>query len=96
MTDLVWSPRAVEDLLSIRSDIDRESPHYGALVAHRIAVAAVERLRVFPESGHIVPEIGDPMVREVVWRDYRVIYRVGETSVQIVTVLRGTRLPVRD
>ena len=64
---------------------------YAGLVVQRI-VAAVERLRAFPESGRIVPERSDPAIREVVVRPYRVVYRVRPGLVEIATVFRASRL----
>lgn len=58
---------------------------YADLVVGRI-VAAVERLRSFPESGRSVPERNAPGVREIVVRPYREVYRVGAGAVEIVTV----------
>jgi plasmid stabilization system protein ParE len=37
---------------------------------------AVERIGEFPESGRIVPEIGERTVREIVLGNYRIIYRL--------------------
>lgn len=91
MTEVVWSPQAISDVESIRDYISRDSPHFGALVARHI-VDAVERLREFPESGRIVPEFREPTLREVLWRNYRVVYRSSPTAVEIVTVFHGARL----
>ena len=91
MTDVVWSPEALRDLEAIRDYIARDSAAYADLVVRRI-VAAVERLRVFPESGRVVPERSDPSIREVIVRPYRVVYRLHDGSVQIVTVFRASRL----
>ena len=91
MAEIVWSPQSVEDVESIRDYITRDSPHFAALVAQRI-VDAVEHLGRFPESGRIVPEFGDPKLREVLWRNYRIVYRSSPTVVEIVTVFHGARL----
>ena len=91
MTDIRWSPQAVADVEAVRDFISRDSPTYGALVAARI-VAAVERLALFPESGRIVPEFRDPALREVVWGNYRIVYRCRPGSVEIATVFHGARL----
>jgi len=60
------------------------------LVVERI-IAAVERLRAFPESGRIVPERSDPQIREVIVRPYRVVYRYRQGEVEIATVFRASR-----
>jgi len=55
-------------------------------------VAAVERLRDFPESGRVVPELGEPRVREVIHGAYRIIYETHSPDrVEILTVFRGSR-----
>jgi toxin ParE1/3/4 len=52
-----------------------------------------DRLESFPESGRVVPEIGLPEFREVVYRRaYRVIYRIEKTRVSILTVRNFAQL----
>ena len=91
MIALFWSPQSLDDLESIRAYIAQDSPVYADLVVRRL-VAAVERLRVFPESGRIVPERNDPVIREILARPYRVVYRVQPGKVEIVMVFRASRL----
>jgi plasmid stabilization system protein ParE len=57
----------------------------------RRVVAAVERLRAFPESGRVVPERAAPDIREVIVGRYRVVYRRKSGAVEIATVFRGSR-----
>jgi addiction module RelE/StbE family toxin len=90
VTDLVWSPESLRDLESLRTYIAEDSPLYADLVVRRI-VAAVERLRTFPESGRIVPERNAPHIREVIVEPFRVVYRLGPDAVAIVTVFRASR-----
>ena len=66
MVEIVWSPRSIDDVESIRDYIGRDSPWYGALIAAEI-IQSVERLGRFPESGRVAPELGDPALREVLW-----------------------------
>ena len=89
--EIVWSAQAIEDVESIREYISRDSPHFGSLVAESI-VDAVERLRSFPESGRVVPEFGEPTLREVLWRNYRIVYRLSPKAAEIVTVFHEARL----
>ena len=91
MTALVWSPRAIADVESIRSYIAMDSPTYADLVVRRI-VASVERLATFPESGRMVPELGRSEIREVIVRPFRVVYRTRGGRVEIATVFHGARL----
>lgn len=90
MTELIWSPQALRDLEGIRAYIALDSPLYADLTVRRI-VAAVERLKAFPESGRIVPERNAPDIREVIVGRYRVVYRRQAGAVEIATVFRGSR-----
>jgi plasmid stabilization system protein ParE len=90
VTTVIWSPQAIRDVESVRIFIAQDSPTYADLVARRI-VAAVERLQSFPDSGRIVPERGDPEIREVIVPPYRIVYRLGSEAAEIVTVFRGSR-----
>lgn len=85
-----WSEQAVEDLTEIHRYIARNSPRYAAAVAGRV-VDAVDRLQAFPDIGRMVPELGDPTVREVIEGAYRIIYERRAEAVEILTVFRGTR-----
>ena len=91
MIPLLWSPQSLHDIESIRAYIAEDSPLYADLVVRRL-VAAVARLRAFPESGRIVPERNTPEIREVIVRPYRIVYRVRPGLVEIATVFRASRL----
>jgi plasmid stabilization system protein ParE len=48
-------------------------------------------LAAFPESGRIVPEIGDPALREVLYGSYRIVYELRDNRVEIATVAHTSR-----
>lgn len=92
---ITWSPLAVQRLRDIGlRDIatyiardDREAAkRWAAQVFDR-----VEQLADFPESGRIVPEIGRRDLRELILGHYRIIYRVHEDSVNVLSVHSGRR-----
>ena len=91
MAEVRWTPQAVEDLEAIADFICQDSPHYASLLAMDI-LAATERLADFPNSGRIAPEANDPTLREVILGSYRVVYRVKQQAVEILTVYHGARL----
>ena len=55
-------------------------------------LAVVERLTVFSYSGRIVPEVNNPAIREIILGSYRIVYRVKDEVVEILTVCHGARL----
>jgi toxin ParE1/3/4 len=72
VAEVYWSLQAISDVESIRDFVSRDSPSYGTLLAARI-IDSVERLGRFPESGRIVPEFQDATLREILWRNYRIV-----------------------
>lgn len=85
---LVWSPEAIEDIEAIAAYIERDSPWYARSVASKL-VETVESIPEYPELGRIVPEIGDPAIRERLIHRYRVVYRLDERHVLIAAVIHG-------
>jgi len=42
--------------------------------------------------GRIVPELDEPNIRELILRNYRIIYRILEKKIQIVRLFHGSRI----
>ena len=90
MARVVWSPQALADLAAIGDTLAREAPAYAQAFVDG-AFDAVARLDAFPHSGRAVPEIGDPDLREVVYRGYRVFHIVEDAEVRILSVVHSAR-----
>ena len=58
----------------------------------------VQRLENFPESGRYVPElIGRKDIRELVFKNYSIIYRIEKSTVYILTVRNYKQiLPINE
>ncbi|MFA7184372.1 MAG: type II toxin-antitoxin system RelE/ParE family toxin [Victivallales bacterium] len=58
----------------------------------------VRRLERFPESGRYVPELPDRKdIRELVFKNYRIIYKIEKSTVFILTVRNYKQiLPVEE
>lgn len=91
MVEVRWTPQAAEDLNSIVEFIARDSPQYARLLVVDI-FQAVDRIAAFPQSGRIVPELNDPIVREVILGNYRLVYRLKDASLELLTIYHGARL----
>lgn len=91
MRVVLWTKQAQADLAAIRAFISQDSPHYASVVVSSL-IAATDRLGPFPEAGRAVPEFEDPLVREVVRRPYRIVYRlVGTEEIHVLTVHHSSR-----
>jgi toxin ParE1/3/4 len=86
---LIWTDAALGDLEGIAAFIAQDSPHFAASTIDAIT-GAVEKVTEFPQLGRVVPEFGDPRLREVIWRDYRIVYPVGEGQVAVTAVVHGS------
>lgn len=60
------------------------------------AFESVDRLEMFPLSGRVVPEINKQEIREVIFGNYRIVYRLREDEVEILTVHHGAQLLTAD
>jgi plasmid stabilization system protein ParE len=91
MAEVRWTLQATDDLDSIAQFISKDSPHYACLFVSDV-FQAVERLSEFPKSGRIVPELNDPVVREVILGNYRLVYRLKAKLIELLTIYHGARL----
>ena len=87
---LEWTEPALSDLESIRDYIKKDSEYYANRFVERI-IEAVESLEKFPEMGRRVPEAEEENIRELLFHNYRIIYRVETDSILILTVIHGAR-----
>jgi addiction module RelE/StbE family toxin len=91
MAQVSWSPSSLLDLESIAEFISRDSIQYASLLVQRI-VSHVEKLSEFPLSGRVVPEYGREDLREFLFENYRIVYRLQGESIQVAAVVHGARL----
>jgi toxin ParE1/3/4 len=88
---LEWSNEALEDIKSIATYIEKDSPVYAKSVVSKFFEKA-EIIRDFTELGRIVPELNDSTIREVFVYSYRLIYKIDSNTVLFVAVIHGKRL----
>jgi len=72
---LIWSPAARDDLHDIIVFIARDNPKRAMSFGYEL-ISEIDRLTDFPNSGRIVPEYRNDNIREIVFRPYRIVYRV--------------------
>lgn len=87
---LFWSTPAIEDLAGVRDYIAQGSTFYAAEFVQRL-LETVQKLEEFPELGRHVPEVDDPSAREIIFQNYRILYRVKPDRIDISAVIHGRR-----
>jgi len=86
-----WSPRAASNFEEICNYIAKDSEHYAWLFAKRIN-DIVKSIPQFPLAGRIVPEYKDENLREKIYQNYRIVYRIKENIIEIVAICHGAKL----
>ena len=84
---IIWSPRGQLRLRQCAKYILQESQDWPTTLNWRNSVdEVVATLEDFPESGSIVREFGRKDIRQVLADNYRIIYRVRKSRVEIISV----------
>ena len=88
---LCWSERSVNDLIAIQGYIAQDNPQtakkWVAKLRQRARSAADTAL-----AGRIVPEFNQNDIREVFLGNYRIVYRVRDDGILVLTVFEGHQL----
>jgi plasmid stabilization system protein ParE len=88
---VVWTTRARDELRAIGEYIARDDPRAAERWVLRL-VHAVEAVSALPSSGREVPELGRPEIREVIEGNYRIVYRLSDSTLAVLTVFEGHKL----
>lgn len=93
---IIWSPLAIDRASEIAEYIARDKP----IAAEKWITSVfskVEQLASSPEIGRVVPEIEDEQFRELIYGNYRIVYRIEKKQVSILTIRHGKQiLPIEE
>ncbi len=91
MIKIRWTHEALLRLIEIEDFISQDSADRARKFVDQI-IEHAECLSDNPLSGRNVPEISNPDIRELIFRKYRIVYRVKGNNLDILTVFEGHRL----
>ncbi|MEK7359501.1 MAG: type II toxin-antitoxin system RelE/ParE family toxin [Planctomycetota bacterium] len=91
MVEIKWTPQSLDDIETIANFIARDSNYYARMFTVKV-FASVNRLELFPESGRVVPELKRKEIREIIIGNYRIIYRIRCSLIEVLTVYHASRL----
>jgi plasmid stabilization system protein ParE len=93
---IVWSPLAIERASEIAEYIAQDKPSAAEKWINTV-FSKVEKLKSAPEIGRIVPEIGNDQFRELIYGNYRIVYRIEKKQISILTIRHGKQiLPIDE
>ena len=93
---IIWSPLAIDRATEIADYIAQDKPSAAVKWINTI-FSKVDQLASFPEMGRIVPEIENNQFREILYGNYRIIYRIEKKQISILTIRHGKQiLPIDE
>ncbi|MBU1064264.1 type II toxin-antitoxin system RelE/ParE family toxin [bacterium] len=88
---MIWTREALENIIEIENYISEDNPSK-AIEFTDILINKCEYLIKNPDMGRMVPELSDPGIRELIYKNYRIVYRHINKEIQILTIFEGHRL----
>lgn len=93
---IIWSPLAIDRAAEIAEYISLDNPIAADTWVEKI-FKKVNALSASPEVGRKVPEINRTEIRELIFGNYRIIYRLEKHNISILTIRHGKQiLPVDE
>ena len=92
LLSVIFAESAILDLEEIREYYrEQQVPDVGERFLQEI-IALAEDLPTHPDRGRIVPEFNLPLLRELIYPPFRIVYRRGAQQIAIVRIWRSERL----
>jgi addiction module RelE/StbE family toxin len=92
---IAWTRRATDDLYAVYESLSAFSDTRAEAVTEEI-INRVFLLENFPRLGRVVPELNIETIRELVVRQYRVVYAFTEQGVVEVLAVRHSSRPLSE
>jgi len=86
--EIIWTHEALLRLFEIEDFMSQESPARARKFVDQI-IENTNSLPDNPLSGRTVPEISNPDIRELIFRQYQIVCRINGNNIYILTVFEG-------
>ncbi|MFH1825082.1 MAG: type II toxin-antitoxin system RelE/ParE family toxin [Candidatus Firestonebacteria bacterium] len=91
MGKIKWTEKASTHLQTIHEYIAKDSETYATRFIISL-IKATEKLEMMPQCGRIVSELETYGFREVIYQNYRIVYRIiKDDNIEILAVIHGAR-----
>jgi plasmid stabilization system protein ParE len=93
---IIWSPLAIERASEIAEYIAQDKPSAAENWIDTV-FSKIDKLKSSPEIRRTVPEIKNKQFRELIYGNYRIIYRIEKKQISILTIRHGMQiLPIDE
>jgi plasmid stabilization system protein ParE len=90
VAEVIWTEPSFDQLNEIAEYIALDKPGAASTLVEKV-LSAVEHLQLFPEAGHVPPELPQSVYRELYVRPCRIFYRQDNEVIFILYVMREER-----
>jgi len=87
---LIWTREAINNLLEIEDFISQHNP-VKAIEFIDYFIEQTDNLKDNPNIGRVVPKISNLNIRELIGKNYRIVYQQIDNEIQIITVFEAHR-----
>ena len=84
------SNHAHKQLENIKDYISRDNEHYAPIFIDKI-YSEILKIPDFPFKARQAPEFSNELIRDVIFKDYRIIYTVLPDKIRVLTVIHGSQ-----
>jgi len=88
---LFWTKEALLRLQEIEEYIARDNLKIAVEFVNKL-ISIAETLVDNPKKGRVVPELSLENIRELLYKNYRIVYLVKKSSLEVLTVFEGHQL----
>ncbi len=94
--NIIWSPFAIDRTTEIAEYIAQDNPAAATKWIETL-FDKVQSVKSSPKSGRVVPETNREDIRELIYGNYRIIYRVEKIKISVLTVRHSKQiLPIEE
>lgn len=91
MSKIHWSNKVFDDILLIKEHLALSSSVLAERFVDKV-FEKVEILETFPRVGRIVPEFNRNDIRELIYKQYRIVYRIkNDEKITVLTIQHSSR-----
>lgn len=92
---IIWAKEAMINLQQIEDFISAENPDAAIRLTDKL-ISLTKNLVRFPKKGRIVPELSIDRIREIIHKNYRLVYVIKKNSITIISVFESHKLLSKD
>jgi len=92
---IIWAKEAMINLQQIDDFISAENPDAAIRLTDKL-ISLTKNLVRFPKKGRIVPELSIDRIREIIHKNYRLVYVIKKNSITIISVFESHKLLSKD